>query len=93
MVYVSQQQFQYETYVDYVIHHDNWQATNRPDLIPNMAFPISLSREKPQDYGEEITTCEILHPPLASFPNETHVINNLGDGECLQGKEPICICF
>lgn len=42
-----------------------------------------MGRENPQAYGEEVTTCEIPHPPSTSLPNEISIVNHLGDEECL----------
>lgn len=55
------------------------QVTNYLDLIPNLFLLISLSWKQPQASEDEITSCEISHPPLDSLPNEFLVTNNLDD--------------
>lgn len=75
--------FQYETNHDSDYHHDNMQVSIWPQIIPNISFPISMSREKAQASKEEITACENFHPPSDSLPNEFLVIKNLGGEEVL----------
>lgn len=83
LVHISLQRLQSEANLDSYEEHNNLIVTNCLDPIPNPVLPIFVIREKPQASKEEITTCEISHPPSDSLPNEFLVINSLDDEEFL----------
>lgn len=73
------QLLQYETNLDSYEHNDNIKLTIFLDIISSLGLPISLIREQPQAYEEEIIAFEISHPPPYLLPNKFLVINSLDD--------------